>query len=256
LLFKKLFYNIQVRQSLAKENAMKLVIALTLALIGIISAEAPYMPGYSTATVYLSSNGTQCASVHVGDGMLITAAHCVKERGPIFAYLDDDYREVVLVGMNAKYDFALLRVDQKYTYNINFWHIANYKETTQGFSLGDSVFILSTFERLLGGHIKEIYPEYDTEYETYTDIQSVPGMSGSPVLNRDDMLVGFVLGLVENTGTREKGMRFTKLNKSIFVELTSTENGFVRYNSTIQWDMRSEFRNGVYLRAYSYFKAN
>lgn len=178
------------------------IVAGALAISLVLAAGTSALPQRSTpatfdATVFVKVAGGHGSGVHLGNGLILTAAHVVEgETEVLIRYANSAMAPARVVGVNTEYDFAFVQTD--YVGPAARWSCDPVK-------IGDSLVAVGspydiefvTTQGTVAGRMQKLdhWPSVFT-----ASINTGPGMSGGPVFNRSTgLLVGITVGGYRNT---------------------------------------------------------
>lgn len=182
------------------------VVALAILLVGGVYA-MPSQPMYVTVTntiiqappttsedsvVMVNLEGGHGSGVHLGNGIILTAAHVADGSKPIKLKTSDGKEmDAEFLWANKTYDIALLRTVGKIAGQSSLdCRTAKLGDEIQAAGNPLSIEFVSSFGRV-AGNVREAGP---WKQVFMTDITTVMGMSGGPVFAPDGRVVGVVVG--------------------------------------------------------------
>lgn len=147
-----------------------------------------------TAVVKVSRGGGHGSGVHIGDGYILTARHVVENAKMVSVNAKDGkIKAAEVLWANATYDIALLKVKEPV---IGSAHLdcRTAAVGTEIIAMGSPMTIdfVSAFGRIAGEPRKVM----GLKSVFVTDITTVMGMSGGPVFDRQDNLIGITVAVM------------------------------------------------------------
>lgn len=149
-------------------------------------------PNLASSVVYVEVGGGHGSGVHIGNGLILTAAH-VTEKGDV--KIKDDQgnsQDGELLWQNEKYDIALIRVSDPSKLNAAELSCRQVGQGERVTAFG-SPFSLDflKFNGWIAGVERKVGP-WATAY--IVDITVGPGMSGGPLVDHKGRVIGIVVG--------------------------------------------------------------
>lgn len=165
--------------------------ALALLVAGLnytVPAPAP-LPSAIVKVLVGQGHGS---GVHIGDGYILTAAHVTQGRAVKLKLTDGTEIAAETLWENKAYDVALLRTSAKMRKANLVCRTAEYGETLR--ALGNPMVLeFVTSEGKVAGAVREFGPWKSV---LPVDMTIVMGMSGGPVLDSSDRVVGISVGVL------------------------------------------------------------
>ncbi|MBY3263890.1 trypsin-like peptidase domain-containing protein [Rhizobium laguerreae] len=146
------------------------------------------------------------SGVHIGDGLIITAAHVTKGAGKVaIKSASGESGAATVLWANTDYDIALLRTDLKIAGASKLdCRTAVLGEQVQSSGNPSQLEFVSSFGRIAGG-ARELKP---WKTVLITDVTMVMGQSGGPLFEADGRVIGINVGVMPITskvGEDDKG---------------------------------------------------
>lgn len=171
-----------------------IIVALALLAIGYLVFNTTDYPRTASAAVKVQLEKGHGSGVHIGDGLVLTAAHVASEGAIVKLKLDDGTeREATVVWASAASDVALLRTsgDGLAASVLNCAPvIVGQPVTAHGNPL--NIEFIATRGHIVAGDAKR----GQWASTAVVDMTILPGMSGGGVLNDRGEVVGIAVGLL------------------------------------------------------------
>lgn len=177
----------------------RIVIAIALLMIltgggGVALQIASAPKQFAGSALRLDLEGAICSAVHIGNGIVLTAAHCVEN--PDGMTLKTNLNVVShaeLLWKNTDIDIALLRSEMPdVRASVLDCRTAVTGEPVEAIGTPHGMDFIHTWGRVAGAP----RPLAAWAMTVPTDITMMPGMSGGPVLDRLSHLVGITVGTI------------------------------------------------------------
>lgn len=139
--------------------------------------------------------GGHGSGVHIGNGFIVTAAHVASDQTKMTVKADDgSSREATVLWTNKKYDVAMLRMDPAEKIGVARLSCRDPRPNENLHARGNpgNIEFITTNGRVAGS-AREVGP-WSSVF--VFDATVAPGMSGGPVLDNEERVVGITVGLM------------------------------------------------------------
>ncbi|UXN70876.1 serine protease [Devosia neptuniae] len=164
---------------------------IVLALANVLYAQPPVIP---SSTVKVELEKGHGSGVHIGDGLILTAAHVAREGAAVRLKLDDGtYRDAEVLWSSTASDIALLRTSPA-GLSSSPLSCAPLKVGQEVTARGNplSVEFVTTYGHIVGPATKRS----DWLGVAPVDMVILPGMSGGPAFNSAGEVIGINVALL------------------------------------------------------------
>lgn len=168
-------------------------VLMALVVMGLSSTKAD--DNRAESVVKVMPGNSHGSGVHIGNGYVITAAHVVEDAKTVtLKSTVGDIQKADVLWVNKAYDVALLKASRPERLGSSELACVMPPVGTSIMSIGNPVDVEFTrhWGRVAGGE-RSIGPWGSL---LVTDITTVPGQSGGPVMNDDGEVVGITVGVM------------------------------------------------------------